>query len=136
MLATMSDNSSSLSLALDARMAVKASYALQRQGGGTANDVLKKAIEDVRISLDALSSGAPLFANLSQSSPFENYDQIQTLQEVRAAFDGDVSAKLELVNKEDDSTQRQEGIDFAIVFFTALERRARQKFNQSYGFGI
>jgi hypothetical protein len=136
MLATASDNSSSLSLALDARMAVKASYALQRQGGGAPNDVLRKAIEDVRISLNALSSGAPLFANLSQSSPFENYDQIQTLQEVRSAFDEDVSAKLELVGKEDDPIQRQQGIEFAIIFFTALERRARQKFNQSYGFGI
>lgn len=134
----ISDNSSSLSLALDARMAVKASYALQRQGGGSANEseVLRKAIEDVRSSLSALSSGAPLFANLSQSSPFENYDQIQTLQEVRSAFDEDVSAKLELVSKEDDPIQRQHGIEFAIIFFTALERRARQKFNQSYGFGI
>jgi hypothetical protein len=137
MLATASDNSSSLSLALDARMAVKALYALQRQQGGAANGTLKKAIEDVRTSLDALRTGSPLFANLSQSSSFENYDQIQTLQEVQSTFSSeDVGAKLEVVNKEDDPVQQKEGIEFAITFFTALERRARQKFNQSYGFGI
>jgi hypothetical protein len=137
MLATSSDNSSSLSLALDARMAIKALYALQRQPGGAANGTLKKAIDDVRTSLSALSSGTPLFANLSQSSLFENYGQIETLQEVRSAFSQeDVGAKLEVVNQQDDPDQQKEGIEFAITFFTALERRARQKFNQSYGFGI
>lgn len=137
MLATMNDNSSSLSLALDARMAVKALYALQR--GGELNDASKKAMGDMVASVDtslkALDSGTALFANLSQSS-FENYDQIQTLQEVRSDFDVDVSAKLDLVTKQDDPIQQRQGIEFAILFFTALERRARQKFNQSYGFGI
>ena len=130
----MSDNSSSLSLALDARMAVKALHALRP--GEEANVALREAMGDVKTSLNALISGAPLFANLSPSSSFENYDQIQTLQEVRSAFDVDVSAKLDLVTKEDDPVQQRQGIEFAIVFFTALERRARQKFNGSYGFGI
>jgi hypothetical protein len=134
MLATISDNSSSLSLALDARMAVKALHTLQP--GGQADDVLSKAMGDVTTSLNALSSGAPLFANLSPSSSFENYDQIQTLQEVRSAFDEDEIAKLDLVTKRDDPVRQRQGIEFAILFFTALERRARQKFNGSYGFGI
>lgn len=135
MQASVSDNSSSLSLAIDARMAIKALHELQQ--GGEANESLRRAVEDVAVSLKALNTGAPLFANLSPFSPFESYDQFQTLQEVQAAFSGnDVEAKLELVTKSHDPVQRQQGIDFAIAFFTALERRARQKFNQSYGFGI
>ena len=133
MLATSNDNSSSLSLAIDARLAIKALHELQR--GGTPNEAIK-TVEDVVVSLRALNSGAPLFANLSALSPFESYDQIQTLQEVRSEFDEDVSAKLVLVAQGDDLEQRKQGIEFAIVFFTALERRARQKFNQSDGFGI
>jgi len=132
MQASMTDSSSSLSLALDARKTVKALYELQK--GGEANDDLKRAVEDVSTSLKALSTGAPLFANLSPSSPIESYDQFQTLQEVQSAFGGeDVEAKLELVTKE---PADPEGIEFAIAFFSALERRARQKFSQSYGFGI
>jgi hypothetical protein len=135
MQANMSDNSSSLSLAIDARMAIKALHELQR--GGEANESLRRAVEDVAVSLKALSSGGPLFANLSPTSPFESYEQFQTLQEVQSAFsDHDVEAKLELVTKSKDQAQRQQGIDFAITFFTALERRARQKFNQSSAFGI
>jgi len=132
---TMSDNSNSLSLALDARMAVKALHALRP--GEEANVALREAMGDVKISLNALNSGAALFANLSPSSSFESYDQIQTLQEVKSDFvDQDVEAKLDLVDKKDDPVQQKQGIDFAIIFFTALERRARQKFNRSYGFGI
>ena len=130
----MSDNSSSLSLAIDARMAIKALHELQRSG--EADESLTRAVEDVAASLKALNTGAPLFANLSPSSPFESYDQFQTLQEVQAAFGGeDVEGKLELVT-EADPARRQQGIDFAIAFFSAVERRARQKFSQSYGFGI
>jgi len=125
-----SDNSSSLSLAIDARMAIKALHELQR--GGAASEALK-TVNDVVVSLRALSSGAPLFANLS---PFESYEQIRTLQEVGSEFNEDVSAKLDLVAKQNDPEQQKQGIAFAIVFFTALERRARQKFNQSDGFGI
>jgi hypothetical protein len=131
----VSDNSSSLSLAIDARMAIKALRNFQRNG--QANELLTRAVEDVAGSLKALSTGGPLFANLSPTSPFESYEQFQTLQEVQTAFrDNDVEAKLELVTKSDDPALRQKGIEFAILFFSALERRARQKFNQSSGSGI
>ena len=136
MLATMSDNTNSLSLALDARTAVKALNVL-RKGGGEAGSELQTAMTDALISLRALNSGAPLFASLSPSSAFENYEQIQTLQEVESAFPGeDVEAKLASATNEQDPTQRQQGIVFAIEFFSALEKRALQKFNRSYGFGI
>lgn len=136
MLATMSDNTNSLSLALDARTAVKALNVL-RKGGGEVRSELQTAMTDALVSLRALNSGAPLFAGLSPSSAFENYEQIQTLQEVESAFPGqDVEAKLALVTNERDPAQRQQGIAFAIEFFTALEKRALQKFNRSYGFGI
>jgi hypothetical protein len=130
-----SDNSSSLSLAIEARMAIKALHELQR--GGEAKESLRRAVEDVAVSLKALNNGDPLFANLSPTSPFESYEQFQTLREVQSAFSGDdVEAKLELATKSENPAQRQQGIVFAIAFFTALERRARQKFNQSSGFGI
>jgi hypothetical protein len=136
MLATMSDNTNSLSLALDARTAVKALNVL-RKSGGEADSELKTAMEDALISLKALNSGAPLFASLSPSSAFENYEQIQTLQEVESAFPGvDVQAKLATVTNDNDPAQRHVGITFAIEFFSALEKRALQKFNRSYGFGI
>jgi hypothetical protein len=135
MQASVSDNSSSLSLALDARMAIKALRELQR--GGEVNESLTRAVEDVAVSLKALNTGGPLFANISPTSPFESYEQFQTLQEVQSTFnDNEVEAKLELVTKSKDPVKRQQGIDFAILFFAALERRARQKFNQSSGFGI
>ncbi|MGO9316481.1 MAG: hypothetical protein ACLPXT_12230 [Terracidiphilus sp.] len=135
MLATMSDNTNSLSLALDARTAVKALNALQK--GGEVREELERAMSDAVTSLNALSSGTPLFAHLSSTSSFENYDQIQTLQEVQKAFpDVDLAGKLALVTNANDPDQRQQGIMFAIAFFSALEKRALQKFNRSYGFGI
>jgi hypothetical protein len=137
MLATMSDNSSSLSLALGARIAIKALYELQK--GGKANSELTKAMDDVTTSLKALSTpGAPLFAHLSSSSSFESFDQIQTLQEVKSTFppEENVEEKLELAINAPNPELRQQGVEFAIVFFSALERRARQKFNQPTGFGI
>ncbi len=131
MQASMNDNSSSLSLALDARMAIKALRAFQK--GGKADDALMVAAADIATSLRALHSGGPLFANLSRSSSFESYDQIQTLKEVKSDFKEDVEAKLDLIAN---GNPDQQGIEFAIDFFSALERRARQKFNRSSGFGI
>ena len=133
---TMSDNSNSLSLALGARLAINALYELQKSG--KANRTLKKAMGDVTSSLKALSTpGAPLFAHLSSSSSFESFDQIQTLQEVKSTFPGEnVEEKLELAVGSTDPALRKQGIEFAIVFFSALERRARQKFNQPAGLGI
>ncbi len=136
MQATTSDNTNSLSLALDARTAVKALNALRK--GGEANEELKRALEDALTSLKALDSGSPLFANLSPSSAFENYEQIQTLQEVRSTFSEnsvELEAKLSSVTN-GNPAQVMDGIEFAIPFFSALEKRALQKFNRSYGFGI
>jgi hypothetical protein len=133
---TMTDNSSSLSLALGARMAINALYSLQR--GGRANKALKKEVRDVTTSLKVLNTpGKPLFAHLSPSSSFESFDQIQTLQEVKSAFPGEnVEEKLELAIGASDRELQRQGVEFAIIFFSALERRARQKFNQPVGFGI
>jgi hypothetical protein len=133
---TITDNSSSLSLALGARIAIKALYELQR--GGEANKALRKEVRDVTTSLRALSTpGTPLFAHLSSSSSFESFDQIRTLQEVQSTFRNEnVEEKLGLVLSASDPDRRKQGIEFAIIFFTALERRARQKFNQPNGLGI
>jgi len=133
---TMSDNTSSLSLALGARIAIKALYELQK--GGKPKGALTKAMSDVTASLKALSTpGAPLFAHLSPSSSFESFDQLQTLQEVKSTFPKvNVEEKLGLAISGPDPEHRRQGVEFAIVFFSALERRARQKFNQPTGLGI
>jgi hypothetical protein len=135
MLAAMGDNTNSLSLALDARTAVKALNAWRK--GGEAHQELKVAMKDAVTSLRALNSGTALFENLSPSSSFESYEQIQTLQEVQSAFpNDDVADKLALaMNEGIDATQHQQYVAFAIAFFSALEKRALQKFNQSYGIG-
>ena len=133
---TTSDNTSSLSLALDARTTIKALNAWRQ--GGEVHGELKVAMKDAVTSLRALNSGTPLFENLSPSSSFESYEQFQTLQEVQSAFPNDnVADKLaSTMNEEMDPTQHQQYVAFAIAFFSALEKRALQKFNQSYGFGI
>jgi hypothetical protein len=136
MLANSSDNTSSLSLALGARIAIKALYELQK--GGKPKSALTKAMSDVTDSLKALSTpGAPLFAHLGPSSSFESFDQLQTLQEVKSTFPKvNVEEKLGLAISGPDPELRRQGVEFAIVFFSALERRARQKFNQPTGLGI
>lgn len=134
---TMTDNSSSLSLALGARIAIKALYELQK--GGKANSALTKAMGDVTASLKALNTpGAPLFAHLGPTSSFESFDQLQMLQEViKSTFPKEnVEEKLGLAISAPDPELKKQGVEFAIVFFSALERRARQKFNQPSGLGI
>lgn len=133
---TLNDNTYSLSLAFDARKAVKALVAFKREG--VKDDRLKEAVEDVIASLNALNSGTPLFAHLSSASPFQSYEQIQTLQEVQAALSDDrLTEKLQnLISTESEGDALRESVDFAIQFFTAVENRALQKYNQAFGFGI
>ena len=72
----------SLSLAIDARKAVKALIASETSG--VLDDQLRQVLADAVTSLNALSSGTPLYANLSKSSSFESYDQIRAVQIGRA----------------------------------------------------
>jgi hypothetical protein len=135
MISTMSDNANSLSLALDARLAIKALNVYRR--AGVSEGILTKAISDAITSLNALKSGTFLFDNIASPSAYESYTQIQTLREVQSEIsDEHLAEKLAASIEDADPTTRDQKVDFAINFFAALENRALKKYNQSFGFGI
>jgi hypothetical protein len=135
MAGTLSDNTNSLSLALAARKAVKALVTFRNSG--VRDDRLREALADAIASLNALNVGASLFANLSNASSYESYEQIQTVQEVqRAISDDKLTEKLQLLLVEAAGESVQESVQSAIQFFTAIENRSLQKYNQSFGFGL
>lgn len=131
MLSKSSDTGSSLSLALGSRLAIKALATLQDQAA--PNSALKAALDDVVTSLEAISTGGPLFGHLTTPSSFEHYDQIQVLADVNSAFGDDhLADKLHsVVLVGGDPAERQRNIDLAIDFFTALETRALRKYNEA-----
>jgi hypothetical protein len=134
MLSPSSNTADSLSLALDARLAIKALNVYRKDG--ISKEPLKKAIGDAVGSLRALKSGDSLFDNIASSSPYESYSQIQTLLEVQSQFaDENLVERLEASLGEEDPSNRATSIDYAINFFAALENRALKKYNQSFGFG-
>lgn len=133
MLKTTGDTGSSLSLALSSRLAVKALMNLQDQAAPDAE--LKGVLNDVVLSLAAIKSGGPLFARLTSRSNFEDYAQMQTLAEVGSAF-ADVTRELQTILTSQKKTKKRErSIESAIEFFTALESRALQKYNQDANLG-
>ncbi len=130
-----SDTTNSLSLAVDARKAVKALVAFRRSG--LRDEQLRQVLSDAVASLNALNAGTSLFANLSPASSYESYEQIRTVQEVQAAISDDkLTEKLQLLLGESAGEQIQESVQSAIRFFTAIENRALQKYNQSFGVGL
>jgi hypothetical protein len=135
MLKTVGDSAGALSLALAARLAVKALSNLQDQSAPD-ND-LEATLQDVLASLDAIRTGGPLFAHLTPASNFEHFGQIQTLAEVNSAFrDQQLTERLRsIMTAAPDEAERERNIDFAIDFFTALEGRALQKYNQAANLG-
>jgi hypothetical protein len=122
----------SLSLALSARRAIKSLIALESDG--QEDKALEAAGNDVVQALEAFNSDGPLFAHLASPSICENYDQIQILDEVRNAIgDADYTEKLlsATAGKGQDHEARRRNIEFTIRFFTAVERRALQTYNQA-----
>lgn len=134
MLNRQGETENSLSLALGARRAVKSLMALQ--GQEKQDPSLQKAVTDVVTSLNAISAGGLLFGHLTAPSNFEHYDQIETLAEVQSAFhDTGLAQRLEaVITTSEKFTDREESIRFAISFFTALESRATQKYNQAVNY--
>jgi len=135
MTGTPSDNMNSLSLALDARKAVRALLAFKRDG--VRDNQLRQVLSDAVVSLNALNTGASLFAHLSSTSSYESYDQIRTVQEAQTALSDDkLTEKLQLLLAEPEGRDVQANLHSAILFFTAIENRALQKYNQSFGFNL
>ena len=132
MVNTTADSANYLSLALDARKAIKA--LLQFSEKGTESVELKEALNDTVESLRALSSGGSLFGRLHPQSPYQYHEQIKTLQEVQAAMKDDrLADKLSDLSSNSDRTQQGQNIRLAITFFSALENRALQRYRRSAG---
>jgi hypothetical protein len=130
MVSVNTDRTNYLSLALDARKTIKALR--QAAQTGTETEELKGAIHDTVDSLRALSSGELLFSNLDPKFSYQHYEQVKTLEEVQSAMkEQNVADRLSELNDALEPGQRVAIIDLAILFFSALENRALQRYNTS-----
>jgi hypothetical protein len=126
------DRTNYLSLALDARMIIRALLHFSETGQET--DQLKEALKDTVESLRALASGGALFSQLHAGFPYQYYEQIKTLQEVDTAMkDQRVAERLSTITDAKDEKERDQNVQLAITFFSALENRALQRYNSSPG---
>ena len=129
MLLTSGERIHYLSLALDARKAIKALCKLVETG--QANPELKRSIGDVVAYLNAVKGGGDLYAHLAGRSSFEHFEQIQTLDEVKNALNDErLTANLKSVLAAKNDKSRREGAKYAIGFFSKLEARALHHYNQ------
>ena len=130
MVSLNTDRTNYLSLALDARKTIKALR--QAVQTGTETEELKGAIHDTVESLRALSSGELLFSNLNPQFSYQHYEQVKTLEEVQSAMkEQNVADRLSELNDALEPDQRVAIINLAILFFSALENRALQRYNTS-----
>jgi hypothetical protein len=132
MVTTNTDRTNYLSLALDARMIIRALQEFSETGHETER--LRDAIKDTADSLRALTSGAPLFSRLHDHFPYQYYEQIKTLQEVNKAMNEEnLADKLSAIINATDAEERKPNLNLAIDFFSALENRALQRYSSSAG---
>jgi len=130
MFAKSGDYAGSLSLALGSRLAIK-SLAASRDS--TQLDArVQSTVIDVVTSLNAITTQGPLFQHLTAPSNFERYEQFELLAEVQSAFhDRNLVTRLSAILTDADTAERKKNIDLAIDFFTALESRALQRYNNA-----
>jgi hypothetical protein len=115
-----------LSLALDARRALNAIRAADR---GEGADELRASIRAATESLEILSSGEDLYANLSPKH-YVQYEEIQTLREVSSSFDsGAILQGLRSLSSGGPEKPSAEEIGAVRKFFRALESRALHHYN-------
>ena len=124
------DRTNYLSLALDARKTINA--LVKASEGDEESMELKSAIEDTVESLRALSTGGLLFSRLRPQFPYQYYEQVKTLEEVDEAMkEQHVADRLSELVKNVEPQQRTQILKLAILFFSALENRALQRYNNS-----
>ena len=132
MVSASTDRTNYLSLALDARKTIKALGQLLHTGSESIE--LRQALDDTVESLRALSSGGSLFARLHAGSSYESYEQIRTLLEVQSTMkDEHLADRLSAVGVSPDPAEQNRNIELAIMFFSASENRALQRYNRSAG---
>lgn len=115
-----------LSLALDARRALNAIRAASK--GNARPEELQDSIRAATQSLEALSTNADLYANLSPSH-YVQYEEIQTLREVISPIDSAPLVQSLKSLAENVSAPTTEDLDSARRFFRALESRAMHHYN-------
>jgi hypothetical protein len=116
-----------LSLALDARRALNAIRAADKSDEET--NELRDSIRAATESLEILSSGADLYANLSPDH-YVQYEEIQTLREVSSSFEvGTLVLSLRSLLSGGTGRPSADQIGSARKFFRALESRALHHYN-------
>jgi hypothetical protein len=116
-----------LTLAIDARRAIKALKSYGKNAGRTDN--LESALKLAVNSTKALSASQELYSQLHGEGSYDHFEQIQTLQDVIANFDSAaLLRKLEGILTSSDK-QNEEDIQLAIRFFSAIEDRALYYYN-------
>lgn len=109
-----------LSLALDARLAIKA-LRLKPSPGETAPP-LHKSVKAALDSLKAISRGGELYAGLGELEPYEHFEQMYTLQQVWVSLkDSNLVQELQDLSSERPSPEARAA---GLRFFSEVERRA------------
>jgi hypothetical protein len=114
-----------LSLALDARLAIKA---LRRKSSlAAAAPQLHESVRAALDSLKAISRGGELYAQLGELKPYEHFEQMYTLQQVWVSLkDSNIVEELQNLFSESPSLEAKTA---ALKFFFEVERRALHYYN-------
>jgi len=110
-----------LSLALDARLAIKALR--QTLPSETTAAELRESVRAALDSLKAASRGGAVYAGLGDLEPYENFEQIYMLQEVASSVDS-TSLMQQLQGLLETGKATPEAKTTALKFFAEVERRA------------
>lgn len=121
-----------LSLALASRKAIKS--LLKYIDAGTFDPQLRSGLRDVVHSIRSVSDTRRLFGRVPTESPFSNYEQQLTIEEVTRGLPGDVTESLSLtLRRAATREERRKQVETAIHFFYALENRALHHYNRQVG---
>jgi hypothetical protein len=110
-----------LSLALDARLAIKALR--QKSAPYTIAPQLRDSVKAALDSLKAINRGGELYARLGELEPYEHFEQMYTLREVAASLkDSNLVEELQALSESESPSQEARAA--ALKFFSEVERRA------------
>jgi len=122
-----------LALALASRKALRSLNDYVKQG---VFDVeLRKIFQEVVSSLKATKDNQNLFGPIPTESPFTNYEQVQTLEEVENEHQDIVNKLSRPLEPYSDEDRRRSEAEPAIEFFYMLENRALHRYSNQIGSG-
>jgi hypothetical protein len=108
-----------LSLAMDARLAIKALRQKPAPGASLLGESVRAALDSLR----AISGGGDLYAGLGGIEPYEHFEQMYTLQQVWVSLK-DSSKLLQDLQELSSESPSPEARAAALRFFSEVERRA------------